>query len=85
MCDVVGSGQSMTAETLSAFGVMPLAETATPAKTALDWNSLHFAGASDSPFSRHLLKNFWIFGGKVVIRYAYIIHPAYQVFVDHVI
>src|SRR6266481_7461824 len=59
--DVVGSGQSMTADILSAFGVIPSAEIVTPPKRTFDWKSLHFAGASDKPFSWHLSKNFLIF------------------------
>src|SRR6266481_9975242 len=65
-CDVVGSGQSITADTLSVFGVILSAESVTPPKTALDWNSLHLAGASDRPFSQHLSKNFLIFASLVM-------------------
>src|SRR6266481_2605310 len=56
--DVWSSGQSSTAATLSGFNVIPVAETVTPPNMALDWNNLHSVGASDNPFSQHLLKNF---------------------------
>src|SRR6266481_7587907 len=65
-CVVWGSGQLITATTLSGFGVIPAAETVTPLKTAVDWNSLHLAGVSNSPLSWHFLKNFHIFASFVM-------------------